>query len=74
MVFGGDPATTVKRLRPVRLVNFSDARFDVVTNFQKAVFNHVPAFFDCCLYEDTDFSFTDRTLVNMVHGPIRHQP
>lgn len=56
VVFGEDPTQTVKRLRPPRLVDFSDARFQAATEFRRAVFNNAPAFFNCSLHEDTDFS------------------
>lgn len=56
VVFGEDPTTTVKRLRPQRLADFSDARFRAATDFRRAVFNKAPAFFNCSLHEDTDFN------------------
>lgn len=56
VVFGEDPSQTVKRLRPGRLADFSDARFHAATEFRGAVFNGAPAFFNCRLHEDTDFS------------------
>ncbi|MYB54241.1 MAG: pentapeptide repeat-containing protein [Acidobacteriia bacterium] len=56
VVFGEDPTRTVKRHRPRRLADFSDARFDAATDFRRAVFNGPPAFFNCRLHEDTDFS------------------
>ena len=56
VVFGEDPSQTVKRLRPRRLADFSDARFHAATEFRGAVFNGAPAFFNCRLHEDTDFS------------------
>ena len=55
-VFGEDPEQTTKRLRPERLADFSDARFQATTDFRRAVFHGVPAFFNCSLHEDTDFS------------------
>ena len=56
VVFGEDPSQSVKRLRPARLADFSDARFLAATDFRQAVFNGAPAFFNCSLHEDTDFS------------------
>ena len=55
VVFGEDPKQTVKRLRPERLADFSDARFEAATDFRRAVFHGAPAFFNCSLHEDTDF-------------------
>ena len=56
VMFGEDPERTVKRLRPERMADFSDARFRATTDFRRAVFNGAPAFFNCSLHEDTDFS------------------
>ena len=56
VVFGADPTQTEKLLRPRRLADFSDARFHAATAFRGAVFNGSPAFFNCRLHEDTDFS------------------
>ena len=39
-----------------RFADFSDARFLASTDFRNATFNSAPAFFNCCLHEDTDFS------------------
>ena len=61
VVFGEDPTNTVKRAQPQRLADFSDARFHAATQFRRAVFHGAPAFFNCRLYEDTDFS--------LVHWP-----
>ena len=61
VVFGEEPTQSVKRLRPRRLAEFSDAQFHAATEFRQAVFNGAPAFFNCRLHEDTDFS--------LVHWP-----
>ena len=59
VTFGDATSPHGKRLWPERRAEFSDATFKAVTDFGRAVFNGVPAFFNATLHEDTDFTGVD---------------
>ena len=58
-LFGNDERAYPRRIWPERRVDFTNTKFMTTTDFRKAAFGGVPAFFNATLHEDTDFGGVD---------------
>ena len=72
VLFGHDDKTYSRRIWPHRRVDFSNVAFSAATDFRKAIFGGVPAFFNATLHEDTDFSGVEWTRAENSHDSVEY--
>ena len=72
VLFGRNDKTYSRRIWPHRRVDFSSVEFSAATDFRKAIFGGVPAFFNATLHEDTDFGGVDWTRTENSHDSIEY--